>query len=143
MKYEYDDGGRSAAGFRGPAGDCACRAVSIAMERDYREVFDDLNAFAQEFEQSWDPQQGEFFPSSSDGGFWPPALTAYLEPRGWKHVDTSELSKRLHLSANELPGGRIITQLAGQYCAVVDGVIHNNNDCKDEYFVYGYWQKVD
>lgn len=46
MKYIYDDGGRSAAGFKGKAGDCCVRAFAIAAERSYREVYDMINELA-------------------------------------------------------------------------------------------------
>ncbi|KKN31477.1 hypothetical protein LCGC14_0823500 [marine sediment metagenome] len=145
MQFHQHDGGRAAAGFQGPAGDCAVRAVSIAMERDYREVYDELDTFAQEFEQRWRAEQrpGEFFPSSSSGGYWFEALTAYLEPFGWEYTaGPTELYQRLHLRAKELPNGPIITRLSGQYAAVIDGVLSTVYDCsRDEYFVYGYWRK--
>lgn len=34
--FIFNDGGRAAAGFRGKAGDCVCRAIAIAAERPYR-----------------------------------------------------------------------------------------------------------
>jgi hypothetical protein len=37
--YVYDDGGRAAAGYRGHAGDCVARAVAIASQRPYAEVY--------------------------------------------------------------------------------------------------------
>lgn len=43
MKWQYDDGGRAAAGFKGNAGDCVTRAVAIATCRPYREVYDALS----------------------------------------------------------------------------------------------------
>jgi hypothetical protein len=33
MKFNYNDGGREAAGFKGFTGDCVCRAIAIATER--------------------------------------------------------------------------------------------------------------
>ena len=41
MKYIYNDGGRSKY-FKGKANDCVCRAISIASNRDYKEVYDSL-----------------------------------------------------------------------------------------------------
>ncbi len=46
MKWVYDDGGRAAAGYKGKAGDCVCRAIAIATERPYQEVYDLINEFA-------------------------------------------------------------------------------------------------
>jgi hypothetical protein len=42
MKIVIDDGGREAAGFKGSAGDCVCRAIAIASGRPYKEVNDRL-----------------------------------------------------------------------------------------------------
>jgi len=41
-KFVYNDGGREAAGYKGTAGDCVCRAVAIAAELPYQEVYDRL-----------------------------------------------------------------------------------------------------
>ena len=43
MKYQYDDGGRAAAGFKGTTGDCGVRAIAIATDRNYRDVYDEIN----------------------------------------------------------------------------------------------------
>jgi hypothetical protein len=42
MKFVKDDGGRLAAGYEGKANDCVCRAVAIATERPYQEMYDRL-----------------------------------------------------------------------------------------------------
>ena len=39
MPFVKDDGGRSAAGYKGQAGDCVCRAVAIASGLPYAEVY--------------------------------------------------------------------------------------------------------
>ena len=39
LKYEYSDGGRAAAGFKGKAGDCVTRATAIFTGRPYKEVY--------------------------------------------------------------------------------------------------------
>ena len=38
MNFEFNDGGREAAGFEGTAGDCVTRALAIFTGRDYAEV---------------------------------------------------------------------------------------------------------
>ena len=40
LEYIEDDGGRSAAGFKGRTGDCLTRAISIATGESYRKVYD-------------------------------------------------------------------------------------------------------
>ena len=42
MLWQYNDGGRAAAGYKGQTGDCVTRAIAIATERPYREVYDAL-----------------------------------------------------------------------------------------------------
>ncbi len=46
MKFQYNDGGRAAAGYKGRAGDCVCRSIAIVTEMPYQEVYDALNEFA-------------------------------------------------------------------------------------------------
>jgi hypothetical protein len=41
--FRFNDGGRKVAGFKGSAGDCVVRAVAIASELPYQEVYDALS----------------------------------------------------------------------------------------------------
>lgn len=45
MEFVYNDGGRSEAGFKGTTGDCVCRAIAIATQRPYKEIYDLINEF--------------------------------------------------------------------------------------------------
>ena len=38
--WTYDDGGRKKFGYQGSAGNCACRAISIATGLSYQRVYD-------------------------------------------------------------------------------------------------------
>ena len=40
--FTYNDGGREAAGYKGKAGDCVCRAIAIAADLPYQQVYDRL-----------------------------------------------------------------------------------------------------
>jgi hypothetical protein len=40
--FVYNDGGRKAAGYKGSAGDCVCRAIAIAAQLPYQQVYDRL-----------------------------------------------------------------------------------------------------
>ena len=42
MRFIYDDGGRENYYKGKNVGDCAVRAIAIALERDYKQVYDDL-----------------------------------------------------------------------------------------------------
>ena len=39
LRYQYSDGGRESAGFKGRAGDCVTRAMAIATGKPYRECY--------------------------------------------------------------------------------------------------------
>lgn len=45
MEFVYNDGGRSEAGFKGTTGDCVCRAIAIATQRPYKEIYDLINEY--------------------------------------------------------------------------------------------------
>ena len=44
----YDDGGRAEAGYKGEAGDCACRAIAIAVGVSYQAAYEGINGVAKE-----------------------------------------------------------------------------------------------
>lgn len=46
MKFVYNDGGRAEAGYIGDTRDCVCRAIAIAAQRPYKEVYDLINKYA-------------------------------------------------------------------------------------------------
>jgi len=137
IKFVEDDGGRKAAGFKGSANDCATRAIAIASGLPYREVYDGINEIA---------KRERSRKSSARSGVTARTMRRYLdEVLGWEWIPTMKIGSgcRVHLRADELPGGRIIVSLSGHYAAVVDGVLHDTfDDSRDgTRCVYGYWQE--
>jgi hypothetical protein len=49
MQFVYNDGGRKAAGFKGTTGDCVTRAIAIATDRPYIEVYNALARLVGQF----------------------------------------------------------------------------------------------
>jgi hypothetical protein len=43
MKFQFNDGGRVAAGYKGSAGDCVVRSVAIVTGLPYQEIYDQVN----------------------------------------------------------------------------------------------------
>ena len=43
MKFQFNDGGRIAAGYKGSAGDCVVRSVAIATGLPYQKIYDLVN----------------------------------------------------------------------------------------------------
>ena len=135
MNYICNDGGRLAAGFKGDAGDCTCRAVSIATGRNYQEVYDEMNArFKKErFKKK----------SNALNGVYKNSMINYMYDLGFTWVPTKHIgsTKTVHMRASELPQGTIIVNLSKHHAAVIDGVVHDTYDCTRDgmRMVYGYW----
>jgi hypothetical protein len=125
MDFIYDDGGRGAAGFRGTTGDCVCRAIAIATEKPYQEVYDQLNATKDGMRQTRGVRG-----SSSRTGMARRVYERYLASLGWRFVPTMAIGTgcKVHLNDAELPAGRIICRLSKHLCAVIDGAIHDTHN---------------
>lgn len=143
IDFVYDDGGREAAGFRGSAGDCTCRAIAIATGRPYKEVYDRLN----ELGKGERLTKRRTSRSSARTGVHKATIRKYMEEMGWVWTPTMLIGQgcKVHLRTDELPAGRIICSVSKHIVAVVDGVIHDTHDCSREgtRCVYGYWQAPD
>lgn len=139
--FVYDDGGRAAAGFSGYAGDCVARAVAIATGIPYREVYDTINALGYR-ERASAKRRGK---SSARTGVYKPTTRLYLASLGWQWTPTMAVGQgcTTHLRADELPSGTVIVQISRHIATVIDGVLHDTQDCSrgGERCVYGYWRK--
>ena len=78
MKFNFNDGGRAAAGFKGQAGDCVTRAIAIATGLPYRQVYDGINQIgsAEKVTRSGPPG----CPLEHRGAAAPPATATVLAP---------------------------------------------------------------
>jgi len=140
MTWVHDDGGRAAAGYKGTTGDCVVRAIAIAMELPYQEVYDGINAAA--VGERRGKRKGI---SNARLGVYKPTTRRYIESRRWAWVPTMQIGQgcTVHLRANELPAGRLIVSVSKHLVAVIDGVIHDLEDCSRDgtRCVYGYWHQ--
>ena len=139
MRFVLDDGGRAAAGFKGEAGDCVCRAISIATGSPYRDVYAALNDLGKD-ERTSKRKRGK---SSARTGVYKPAIRRYMESIGWKWTPTMAIGSgcTVHLREGELPNGRLVVSVSKHSVAVIDGVIHDTHDPSRDgtRCVYGYW----
>ena len=139
MPFQYNDGGRSAAGFKGEAGDCVTRAISIATGIPYLEVYDALNEQAQRER----PRKGKGKRSSARTGVRRPTYERYLSSLGWTWVPTMQVGSgcKVHLKADELPNGRLLVAVSRHMVAVINGVVHDTDDPSrgGTRCVYGYY----
>lgn len=150
--FQYNDGGRKAAGFRGTASDCVVRAIAIATEQDYADVYEAMTTANKMFafvsgsrtkvakiirtKDKYSPRNGNF----------KEAYRPYLFSLGWEWVPTMKIGEgcKVHLRADELPKGRIICKVSKHLVAVIDGVIHDTFDCSrgGTRCVYGYYREA-
>jgi hypothetical protein len=131
MKHIYDDGGRADAGYRGTAGDCVVRAVAIATEQPYQEVYEALaavNASTRHRGVSGNRSPRNGIRTNSI------AFRRYMTGLDWKWVPTMGIGTgcQVHLHEGELPAGRLIVKLSKHMSAVVDGVIYDTYDPQRE-----------
>src|SRR6266481_5863049 len=104
MNFVYHDGGRKDAGYKGSAGDCVVRAITIATEKPYQEVYDTINALAK-FERTGKRKKGK---SNARTGVYKQTYRKYLESIGWIWTPTMFIGQgcTVHLRPDELPSGR-------------------------------------
>lgn len=146
LKFVHDDGGRAAAGFKGTAGDCVCRAIVIASGRPYREVYDALaHGNATQRRSSKEARSGRGVKTAREGisvtRQW---FKDYMKSLGFVWTPTMLLGQgcKVHLAAGELPPGRLVVSVSKHYTAVIDGVVHDiyNPQRETGRCVYGYWR---
>ena len=114
MQFQFNDGGRAEAGFKGKAqGDCACRAIAIATGRPYREIYDLINQVAGEPVARKKVKRKVY--------------EKILKDLGWNWVSTMKIGQgcRVHLCREELPTGILIVSVSKHLTTVIDGVIHD------------------
>lgn len=141
MKFVYDDGGRSAAGYKGTTGDCVCRAIAIATGTPYQEVYDLINAKASG-ERRGKRKRGI---SSARSGVYKQTIHKVMDALGWEWHPTMMIGSgcKVHLVDGEVPSGRVVISLSKHCTAVIDGVIHDTHDPSRDgtRCVYGYFSK--
>ena len=155
MSYQFNDGGRKEAGYKGKAGDCVCRAICIVTGKPYDEVYKRL---AQGTGSQPSGKRGKRSASARNGisvtRKW---FKDYMAELGLTWVPTMGIGTgcKVHLTASELPLGRLIVSVSKHYTTMIDGVIHDTFDPRRETYiteadgstrvsrrcVYGYWVK--
>ena len=143
MHFVFNDGGRSAAGYKGTAGDCVARAIAISADLDYQEVYSRLaegNASQRATKHS-----GKRGKSARNGIYtqskW---FKDYMKELGFKWIPTMLIGQgcKTHLAPYELPKGRLVVSVSRHYTAVIYGVVHDIYDPSRDgtRCVYGYWE---
>jgi len=135
MKFQYNDGGRAAAGYKGATRDCVARSMAIATQMGYEYCYDMVQTNCKDH---------------GDGGARngvPKKVTrAMMEVLGWEWVPTMGIGTgcKVHLRDGELPMGRLMVSTSRHITAVIDGVIYDTYDPSrgGTRCVYGYWRQA-
>jgi hypothetical protein len=87
MKFQFNDGGRRAAGYKGRAGDCVVRSVAIATGIPYQEVYDAINQLG-EAERAGKRKRGR---SNARTGVYKGTIRRFLESLGRQWTPTMQI----------------------------------------------------
>lgn len=149
MPFNYNDGGRKESGRKGSTGDCVCRAIAIATELPYEEVYERL-AESNATQRKSKRQKTANKKTASDGIFtkrkW---FKDYMKELGFEWVATMGIGTgcTTHLCPDELPKGRLVVSLSGHLTTMIDGVINDtynpqrvDEEGNQKRCVYGYWK---
>lgn len=129
IRFERDDGGRAAAGYRGDAGDCAVRAFCILTGADYHAAYKEFAYANSVMRDERDSQRGV---RSARNGVVKRAYEAVFRRHGIVKVKQGRGVKPTYTEAHERYGNCIVST-RGHLAAIVDGALRDTFDGR------GYW----
>ena len=140
INFVYDDGGRSKYFKAEKVGDCVTRAIAIASNKDYKEVYNALNKLAKN--ERTGKRKKKI--SNSRSGVYTRTAKKYIEKvLGWEWTPCMTIGSgcKVHLREDELPMGTLILNLSKHFTCVKDGTLYDTYDCSRNgtRCVYGYW----
>lgn len=129
MAYKYNDGGRAAAGFKGNAGDCVVRALAIALNLDYKELYKKLAKANGKLGRA----------KSARNGVAKEIYEKVLRQYGYRWCQAPKFDGR-KARTTDMRAGVVICRQANHLVTVIDGVAHDIFDSTQR-MVYGYYAK--
>ena len=145
VTFQENDGGRRAAGYKGYTGDCVTRAIAIAANLPYEQVYEVLAKGNATQRKSKRASKYTGKKTASHGinvnKVW---FKKYMRSLGFKWVSVMGIGTgcTTHLRSDELPQtGSLVLSLSKHYAAYVNGVLNDDYDCSrgGTRCVYGYW----
>ena len=124
--YEFDDGGREAAGYRGSARDCAARALAIASGADYRDCYAALAEANARYEAN-----GR---RSARNGIDRRASDRVKKAFGFTKVKLPKGPRPTYTEAYERYGDCMVTTTR-HICAIIDGTLRDTFDGRTYHWV--------
>jgi hypothetical protein len=130
MNWVKTDGGRAEAGFKGNTGDCAVRAMAVALGLDYQACYQELALAHKE-------KTGK---KTCRQGIYKETLDKVLAKHGWTWHPAPKFDGR-KARHHDMPQGVVIARMARHYAAVIDGVVHDSWDSTHK-MIYGFWKET-
>lgn len=135
MKYQYNDGGRSKY-FKGKTGDCVCRSFAITLNRDYKEIYNELKELAKNIKpfkrktkkhlkniENWNQESGllvrQGFPIELAEYFLDNLQEFRIKRIGACKLDSEKLQK-----------GNFIVFVRRHFVSIIDGVLQDTWDSR-------------
>ena len=125
--FQYDDGGRRLAGFRGDAGDCVVRALTIVTSGDYRSIYREVARANQLHKGTRSARNGV------NRKVWMPIFEAH----GLRKVKLPKGPRPTYSEAWQRFGDCIVSTTK-HLAAVVDGVLRDTEDEREYFMVTPY-----
>lgn len=126
MQFEYNDGGRTAAGYKGHTGDCVCRSIVIATGLPYQQIYDALaNGMGMQRKSKHTGKRAKSAAHGiNTGRKW---FKDYMQQLGFTWVPTMKIGQgcKVHLTDGELPNGRLVVAVSKHFTAVIDQVVND------------------
>lgn len=148
FNFQFNDGGRVDAGFKGGAGDCVVRSIAIAAELPYMQVYESLRDANASYAQNKNDRLAKRISgkgASPRNGNHRKVFHDYILNLGFRWVSTMQVGQgcQVHMRADEVPRGRVIVKVSKHLTTVIDGVIHDthNPSRNGTRCVYGYYIK--
>ena len=148
--FKFNDGGREAAGYKGKANDCVCRAIAIITGKPYQEVYDALaDGNANQRQAKHNGRKSSVGSRTARSGImtnrkW---FDNYMVQNSFVWTPTMLIGQgcKVHLKADELPKGKLVVSVSRHMVAVIDGVVNDIYDCtrNGRRCVYGYYTYTD
>lgn len=143
LRYVYDDGGRSAAGFQGTTGDCVTRALAIATGIPYADAYAEVADLQHRAGKARTARTFRLGRRAIDellaghGFEWTPTMkigagcTVHLNREVYEHA-----------FGGLVYGAPLIVRCSAHLVAVVNGQIRDTYDPSRDgtRCVYGYWK---
>lgn len=140
LGFQFNDGGRAEAGFKGTCRDCGVRAAAIALSLPYKEVYDELNSIRKDLlSKARSPRVRKGLENSVREGTAMAVLNEFMARHGWVWVPKMHIGSGCTTHLYDLPMGRFVCRVAKHCCAVIDRTIHDIFRDNEERCVYGYW----